>query len=406
MNPGHVKQRLQALQSRHLHRFRRTVVKRDGASVTLDDGHKGEKTLLAFCSNDYLGLADDGRLRRALSQGAQRYGAGAGASHLISGHMVAHAELETRLAQMLTAHIPQAQALFFCTGYMANLAIISGLALLDDDTEIFSECLNHASLIDGMRLARAPIQVFAHNDVQALRAQLQASTAANKIVVTDSVFSMDGAVAKLPELLALCQQFDAWLVVDDAHGFGVLGGQGAGVLAHFGLRDERLIYMGTLGKAAGLAGAFVCAHEDVVNWLVQKSRPYIYTTAAAPALAHALLCSLDIVTGQDGQQRREQLASNIAALRQRLRAVLRPNRWHLLDSDTAIQPLVIGDNGQALHVAEQLFKQGIWVPAIRPPTVPVGTARLRIALSAAHTHAQIDTLVAAIANLQAQDSQP
>jgi len=402
MNPEHVKQRLQALQTRQLHRFRRTVVKRDGAFVTLEDGQNG--TLLAFCSNDYLGLADDERLRRALSEGAQRYGAGAGASHLISGHMQPHFELETRLAQMLAAYIPQAQALFFCTGYMANLGVISGLSLLDDGTEIFSERLNHASLIDGMRLARAPTHIFAHNDMRALHAQLQASTARNKIVVTDSVFSMDGEIAKLPELLALCQEFDAWLVVDDAHGFGVLGEQGAGVLAHFGLRDERLIYMGTLGKAAGVAGAFVCAHEEVVNWLVQKSRPYIYTTAAMPALAHAVLRSLDIIAGEDGQRRREQLASNIATLRQRLRAVLRSPHWHLLDSDTAIQPLIIGDNAQALHVAEQLFEQGIWVPAIRPPTVPVGTARLRIALSAAHTHAQIDKLIAVIASLQAQDN--
>jgi len=188
--------------------------------------------------------------------------------------------------------------------------------------------------------------------------------------------------------------------------FGVLGEQGAGVLAHFDLRDERLIYMGTLGKAAGLAGAFVCAHENVVNWLVQKSRPYIYTTAASPALAHAVLCSLDIIAGEDGQRRREQLASNIAYLRQHLRAVLRSHPWHLLDSGTAIQPLIIGDNAQALHVAGQLFEQGIWVPAIRPPTVPPGSARLRIALSAAHTHEDIDRLVAAIANLQAQDNQP
>jgi len=402
MNPAHVKQRLRVLQTRQLHRFRRTVVKRDGANMTLETGRQ----LLAFCSNDYLGLADDERLRRALGEGARRYGAGAGASHLISGHMQVHAALEARLAHMLSAHIPSAQALFFCTGYMANLAVISGLAGLDDSSEIFSESLNHASLIDGMRLARAPCQIFAHNDVQALRAQLQTSTAANKIVVTDSVFSMDGDIAKLPELLALCQQFDACLVVDDAHGFGVLGGQGAGVLAHFGLTDERLIYMGTLGKAAGVAGAFVCAHEEVVNWLVQKSRPYIYTTAASPALAHAVLCSLDIIAGEDGQQRRLRLASNIACLRQHLGAVLRSHHWHLLDSGTAIQPLVIGDNTQALHVAEQLFEQSLWVPAIRPPTVPPGSARLRIALSAAHTHEDIDRLVAAIASLQAQDNQP
>jgi len=395
-----VRQQLQALHAGQLHRFRRTVAQRSGVHVVLNDGQAGK---LTFCSNDYLGLADDERLKHALCEGAQRYGAGAGASHLISGHMQVHVELEARLAHMLSAHIPSAQALFFCTGYMANLAVISALALLDDSSEIFSESLNHASLIDGMRLARAPRQIFAHNDVQALQEQLQASTARNKIVVTDSVFSMDGDLARLPELLALCRQFDAWLVVDDAHGFGVLGGQGHGVLAHFDLCDERIVYMGTLGKAAGVAGAFVCAHEAVVNWLVQKSRPYIYTTAASPALAHAVLCSLDIITGEDGQQRRTRLSSNIAYLRQCLDEVLAPQHpWYPGDSSTAIQPLVIGDNAQALHVAEQLFDRGLWVPAIRPPTVPQGTARLRIALSAAHTHAQLDRLVQAINALQTQ----
>jgi len=407
MRLAQVKQRLHALQAQQLQRSRHTVVQREGASVTLADARR----LLAFCSNDYLGLADDERLQRALCEGAQRYGAGAGASHLISGHMLAHEHLETRLATLLAAHIPLAQALFFCTGYMANLAVISGLALLDDNTEIFSERLNHASLIDGMRLAQKPVHVFAHNDVQMLHDYLEASTAANKIVVTDSVFSMDGDVAQLPELLALCQQFDAWLVVDDAHGFGVLGEGGRGVLAHFDLCDERLIYMGTLGKAAGLSGAFVCAHGDVVNWLVQKSRPYIYTTAAFPALAHALLCSLDIISSEDGLRRRAQLHANIVYLRRQLEAVLRQatlrgHRWRLLASDTAIQPLVVGDNAQALHVARQLSDMGIWVPAIRPPTVPPGTARLRIALSAAHTLAEIDRLVAALDSLLAQDHQP
>lgn len=387
MRMEQLREQLEALQERQLHRFRRTIDHTDGIQVDVEG-----RSMLAFCSNDYLGLANDERLVQSLCEGARRYGAGAGASHLISGHLRAHAALEARLAEIFAGHMPAAQALYFCTGYMANLGLMGGLTMLAPDTEVFSEALNHASLIDGMRMARATVQVFAHRDLQALEALLAASTSSNKMVVTDSVFSMDGSVADIPGLLALCRRYEAWLVVDDAHGFGVLGAQGKGVLEHFGLCDERIIYMGTLGKAAGVAGAFVCAHEDIVSWLVQRSRPYIYTTAAAPSVAHALLCSLALMGGAEGEQRRAQLRRNIASLRQ----ALRQRHWRLLPSDTAIQPLVVGDNGLALSLSASLFEQGLWVPAIRPPTVPDGTARLRIALSAAHTEAQIRVLAAAI----------
>lgn len=386
-----VKHKLHGLREQQLHRFRRIVDQVRGAQVDIDG-----RSMLAFCSNDYLGLSNDERLVQALCEGAKKYGVGAGASHLISGHMRSHAALEARLAHLLAGQVPSAQALYFCTGYMANLGLMSGLALLDSRTEIFSEALNHASLIDGMRLARVPVHVFPHRDLEALEMQLESSTSTNKVVVTDSVFSMDGNLADLQGMLTLCRRYEAWLVVDDAHGFGVLGESGRGVLEHLGLYDDRIIYMGTLGKAAGVAGAFVCAHEDLVSWLVQRARPYIYTTAAAPGLAHALLSSLTLIEGEDGELRRAQLKSNIARLQQKLDQ----RHWHLMPSETPIQPLVIGDNAQALEVSSRLFSMGLWVPAIRPPTVPEGTARLRIAVSAAHTHAQIDTLIGALNALQ------
>ena len=352
------------------------------------------RPMLAFCSNDYLGLAAHPLVTEALQEGAARYGVGSGASHLISGHSRAHAVLEERLAAFVAPHIESARALYFCTGYMANLAVLSALA--DCDSDLFSESLNHASLIDGARLSRAAVKVYPHGDVDALEKLLAASTAATKIVTTDSVFSMDGDLASLPALLALCEQYGAWLVVDDAHGFGVLGAHGRGVLEHFGLRSPYLVYMGTLGKAAGVGGAFVAAHATVIEWLVQRARPYIYTTAAAPALAHALLTSLDIIGGAEGRVRRAHLRALIA----QLKTALHLRRWRHLPSDTAIQPLIIGANEDALHAAAALYEDGLWVPAIRPPTVPAGTARLRVTLSAAHTAEDVAQLAAALNALE------
>lgn len=352
------------------------------------------RAMLAFCSNDYLGLAAHPKIIAALQQGADLYGAGSGASHLISGHTRAHAQLEERLAAFVAPQIENARALYFCTGYMANLAMLSALA--GSDADLFSESLNHASLIDGARLSRANVQVYPHGDIEKLSALLAASTAAKKMVVTDSVFSMDGDLADLPRLLALCEQHDAWLVVDDAHGFGVLGAHGRGVLEHFNLHSPNLVYMGTLGKAAGVAGAFVAAHASVIEWMVQRARPYIYTTAAPPAVAHALLTSLDIIEGAEGAERRAQLQSLIAQFSETLQL----NKWQMMASNTAIQPVVIGANDVAMQVAANLYERGIWVPAIRPPTVPVGTARLRVTLSAAHTADDVAQLIDVLQQLE------
>jgi 8-amino-7-oxononanoate synthase len=331
----------------------------------------------------------------ALREGADLYGAGSGASHLVSGHGRAHALLEERLAAFAAPHLVDAKALYFCTGYMANLAVLSALGS-DTDAMIFSEALNHASLIDGARLARAGVAVYPHGDVDALEAKLAASNATTKIVVTDSVFSMDGNLAPLPALLALCERHGAWLVVDDAHGFGVLGEHGRGALEHFGLRSQNLVYIGTLGKAAGVGGAFIAAHEDVIELMIQRARPYIYTTAAAPALAHALLASMDIIEGAEGRERRVHLRARIAQLDDGLRL----ERWQRPVSTTAIQPIIIGANDEAMAVASRLYGQGLWVPAIRPPTVAVGTARLRVTLSAAHTEQDVAQLTAALNQLE------
>ncbi|RBA24475.1 8-amino-7-oxononanoate synthase [Herminiimonas fonticola] len=352
------------------------------------------RSMLAFCSNDYLGLAAHPQIVEALQQGAELYGAGSGASHLISGHSRAHAQLEERLAEFVAPQIDNARALYFCTGYMANLAMLSALA--GSDADLFSESLNHASLIDGARLSRANVQVYPHGDIEKLSALLAASTAAKKMVVTDSVFSMDGDLADLPRLLALCEQHDAWLVVDDAHGFGVLGAHGRGVLEHFNLRSPNLVYMGTLGKAAGVAGAFVAAHASVIEWMVQRARPYIYTTAAPPAVAHALLTSLDIIEGAEGAERRAQLQNLIVQWQETLQL----SKWQAMESSTAIQPVVIGANDVAMQVAANLYERGIWVPAIRPPTVPAGTARLRVTLSAAHTADDVVQLVDVLQQLE------
>ncbi len=376
----------------HRLRRRRRVADTPCAPRVQVDG----RPMLAFCSNDYLGLAAHPLVTTALQEGAARYGVGSGASHLISGHSRAHALLEERLADFVAPHLESARALYFCTGYMANLAVLSALA--DRDTALFSESLNHASLIDGARLSRAAVKVYPHGDTDALAALLSASTAAKKIVVTDSVFSMDGDLAPLPALLALCEQHGAWLVVDDAHGFGVLGAHGRGALEHFGLRSPYLVYMGTLGKAAGVGGAFVAAHATVIEWLVQRARPYIYTTGAAPALAHALLTSLDIIGGAEGAMRRTHLQALIAQLKDTLTL----QRWQHLPSATAIQPLIVGPNEDALRAAAALYEEGLWVPAIRPPTVPVGTARLRVTLSAAHATEDVAQLASALNTLEAE----
>ncbi|HUM90430.1 MAG TPA: 8-amino-7-oxononanoate synthase, partial [Candidatus Competibacter sp.] len=256
---------------------------------------------------------------------------------------------------------------------------------------IFADRLNHASLIDAALLARAEHVRYPHGDVDALAARLEQSRARRKLILTDAVFSMDGDLAPLPELFALAERFDAWLVVDDAHGFGVLGPSGRGSIAHFELPPSpRLILMGTLGKAAGVSGAFVAGDQRVIDWLVQRARPYIFTTASSPLIAAALLASLDLIAA--GDERR----AHLRRLIDRLRSGLEELPWRLLPSPTAIQPLLIGGNDAVVRLSERLFARGLWVPAIRPPTVPAGTARLRISLSAAHDETQIDALITAL----------
>lgn len=355
------------------------------------------RNLLGFCSNDYLGLANHPALIDAIADGARRYGAGSGASHLVSGHSQAHDALENLLAQWMAPFIPQARVLTFSTGYMANLALLTALG--DAQATLFCDKLNHASLIDGARLAKAQVQRYPHSNLAALERQLQACSTALRLIVTDAVFSMDGDRADLPALLALAERYDAWLILDDAHGFGVLGPQGQGSLAHAELRSERFILMGTLGKAAGIAGAFVAAHPVIIDWLMQTARSAVFTTAAPPALAHALLTSLQHIAGEEGTQRRAVLQQHIGQLRRGLQALIDqyPDLgWRLGASDTPIQALIVGDNARATALSAALDAQGLWVPAIRPPTVPVGTSRLRITLSAAHTADDLHHLLDAL----------
>ncbi len=379
---------LAAREGEGLNRSRRTIDSVRGTRVVVDG-----RELVSFASNDYLGLAHHPDVVAAVRDGALRWGAGAGASHLVCGHFAPHAALEADLAAFVRP-CADARALTFSSGYLANLAILTVLAGRGD--AIFADRLNHACLNDGALLSRAEFIRYAHGDVAALEGRLAASKAKRKLIATDAVFSMDGDLAPLPALCALAEFHDAWLIVDDAHGFGVLGAgadAGRGTLAHFGLASERIVYMGTLGKAAGVAGAFVAAHPAVIDALVQTARPYIYTTAAPPLQAEALRASLRII--RDDSARHAHLSALIAHFRSRMRKLA----WTLSDSQTTIQPLVVGGNAAAVELGGALWDRGFWVPAIRPPTVPKGTARLRITLSAAHSLADVDALLDALAAL-------
>jgi len=382
-SPRELSSALQAIATEGLTRRRRLVESPCGARMRI-----AGSDMLAFAANDYLGLANHPALAEAMAEGARQWGAGSGASHLVSGHLAPHQQLEDALAGFLG--FPR--ALTFSTGYLANLAVIPSLTGRGD--AIFADKLNHASLIDGVRLSHAESHRYAHKDMAALERQLAASSAPCKLIVSDTVFSMDGDLAPLAALLALAERHDAWLLVDDAHGFGVLGPHGEGSLAHCGIGyHPRLVLMGTLGKAAGVAGAFVAGSEEVIEYLLQTARSYIFTTAAPPAVACALLKSLELIGA--GSALRQTLQDHIA----RLQAGLAGLPWRLLESPTAIQPLLVGDNQAALDLSAGLWQRGIWAPAIRPPTVPKGTARLRISLSAAHTAADIDQLIAALREL-------
>ncbi|MDO8988714.1 MAG: 8-amino-7-oxononanoate synthase [Sideroxyarcus sp.] len=363
-------------------RRRRTLDTPQSPHITVDG-----KPYLAFCSNDYLGLANHPQLIAALQQGAQQWGVGAGAAHLVSGHFEPHHRLEHQLA----AFVGKPAALLFSTGYMANLGVVQGLVGKGDT--VFADKLNHASLNDAMLLSRAETKRYRHGDMAQLAQLLAQTQSGRKLVITDAVFSMDGDIAPLREMLALCEQHDAWLYVDDAHGFGVLGERGCGSLSHFGIASQRIVYMATLGKAAGVSGAFVAAEQVVVDTLVNHAHSYVYTTATPPALSVALSQSLELI-GQG-----EALRVHLKQLVEQLRDGLSGLPWQLMPSDTAIQPLLIGDNLQALKLSESLRERGIWVAAIRPPTVPQGTARLRITLSAAHSAVDVNQLVGALHEL-------
>jgi 8-amino-7-oxononanoate synthase len=354
-----------------------------------------QRELKTFCSNDYLGLANHPALITALVEGVKRYGVGSGASHLISGHSIAHELLEQKLASFQSQHIPQARALFFSTGYLANLAAITGLVrlALSGQASIYSATLNHASLIDGVRLAsaqnKASVTLFDHTQLDTLRETISSDQKPFKLIVTDGVFSMDGDLAPIKELLQIAEEFDALVLIDDAHGFGVLGKQGHGILEQENLSSERIVYIGTLGKAAGVSGAFICAHHSFIEWLIQKGRPYIYSTASPPAIAHALLTSLELIEGSEGQRRRNHLNQLIEVWQKEMAF----SSWQKFSSSTPIQPVILGSNANALLAARLLDDAGYWIPAIRPPTVPTGSARLRITFSANHSLDDLHQLI-------------
>ena len=372
------------IEQQGLLRNRRVRDSSQGAHVRIDG-----REFLSFCSNDYLGLAGDARIAQAAADSLRLFGVGAGAAHLLSGHHRHHHDLEATLA----GFVGTPRALLFSSGYLANLGVVTTLARRT--SHVFADRLNHASLNDAMLLSRAKCKRYPHCDIEGLEGLLAQSAAADKVVITDAVFSMDGDVAPLTDIARLCARYQAWLVIDDAHGFGVLGEHGRGALSHFGLYAQYVAYVGTLGKAAGVSGAFVAGSEQLIDMLIQRARTYIYTTASPPSLAGALIKSVEILRTEDWRRRR------IAQLASRFRAGLQLRRWHLLPSKTPIQPVIIGANDEVLALSNLLATRGILVPAIRPPTVPTGSARLRISLSAAHTQSDVDVLIETLHSAEA-----
>jgi 8-amino-7-oxononanoate synthase len=374
---------LKALERRSLYRRRRVAASPAGREIEVDG-----RRLLNFCSNDYLGLAADPRVTAAFVEGARRWGVGSGASHLVTGHTAAHHALEEALADFTG----RPRALLFASGYAANTGAIN--ALVGRADAVFEDRLNHASLIDGGRLSGAAFHWYAHGDLADLAARLDTAGRGpgRRLVVTDGTFSMDGDCADIAALADLARGHDAWLMVDDAHGCGVLGPGGCGLVdpARFGV-DAVPVLVGTLGKAFGTAGAFVAGSEALIETLVQRARPYIYSTALPAALAEATLASLRIV--RDEEWRRERLRAHVARFRTGAAAL----GLTLLPSPTPIQPLLVGDSSAALALSAALADRGVLVAAIRPPTVPAGTARLRITFSAAHEAADVDRLLEALA---------
>ncbi|WP_020558316.1 8-amino-7-oxononanoate synthase [Thiofilum flexile] len=372
--------RIQVSQAQHLYRQPRISDSPQQPVMTIDG-----KTILNFCSNDYLGLANHPQVIHAFQQAANQYGVGSGAAHLINGHSRLHQQLEEALASFTGRE----RALLFSTGYMANLAVAN--ALMDKDDIIFQDRLNHASLIDGALMSNAKLMRYAHNDSEHLRQRMQSNSSPDAMIMTDGVFSMDGDVAPLATLAQIAQQHQAWLMVDDAHGLGVLGKTGGGLVEALQLTPTDVpILMGTLGKAFGTAGAFVAGSHDLIEYLIQVARPFIYTTAQPPAIAGATLASLELV--QSEHWRREHLQQLIHYFRQGATQL----GLQLMDSNTPIQPIVVGESAKALQISRRLQALGLLVVAIRPPTVPNNTARLRVTFSAAHTREQVDQLLSGL----------
>ncbi len=374
---------LQSLKDNHLFRTRKLLSGRLGSKLSLN-----HQEHLSFCSNDYLGLSQNQFIQAALIEGIHLSGNGMGASHLISGHHEFHEAFEHAFSEALYFE----GALLFSSGYMANMGVISALAGKDD--AIFSDKLNHASLNDAAILSRANHKRYRHNDMNHLEELICASKSKVKIIVTDAVFSMDGDIADIPHLIYLCEAYDAYLYIDDAHGFGVLGEEGKGVLQHFidlqrikTPHSPRLIYMATLGKAAGIHGAVVASSNSVIEYLIQKSKQYIYTTAIPAFLAYGLKESLNQIL--KAHEAREHVKGLVNTFRNHMKL----NKLSLGNSLTPIQPVIVGNEINALRLNQWLMDVGIYVPAIRPPSVPKGTSRMRVSFSALHSDLDVRELI-------------
>lgn len=375
--------KLREVEQRGLYRQMRLVAGEQDSTVILN----GREVLL-LSSNNYLGIANHPALKHAAQHAIEEYGCSAGASRLISGHMTLHQQLETKIAAFKHAEA----ALVFPSGYHANVGTIS--ALLGPGDTVFSDALNHASIIDGCRLSRAEINVFRHCDVTHLEELLAESPASgHRLIVTDSIFSMDGDVAPLAEIVALARRYDAWVMVDEAHGTGVFGARGAGLVDELGLEDDIDIHMGTLGKALGGFGAYVAGSHELIAWLINRARSFVFTTGIPPAVAATAMAALDIVTTEP--ERRRQLWDNATFLRDGLTAL----GYTVGPTQSPILPVIIGDATKTMTVASALLERGVWAHGIRPPTVPVGTSRLRVTPIATHTQSQLVAALDAFAHV-------
>lgn len=386
--PDYVAHAIRELKEKGLYRQLKVLDSPPAASVKV-----GRKTVLVFCSNDYLGLATDARMKTAAQRAVRAWGTGAGASRLISGNIAPYRNLERAVSKLKGAEA----ALVFSSGYATNLGVITSLAGPGD--LILSDALNHASIVDACRLSRAGLHVYAHRDVEALEALLLKRPAGGRVmVVTDGVFSMDGDLAPLPELIALCRRYGALLVVDDAHGTGVIGPEGRGVFDHFGIREKDAVQVGTFSKALGSLGGFVAASAGMVDFLLNHARSLIYSTGLPPAVLAANMEAIRIVTEEPSRRR------HLQRLTQRLRAALKPLGFHFEDGPAPIIPLVVGETDEATRLSSFLWDEGIFTPPIRPPTVPEGQSRLRISLSALHRQEDVDRLVYAVKDYYRQGS--